>query len=210
MLCLLHLPHTCTVLYCLGKVVWLKPFTKVIWPIERGGVLAIESNDTDEHAHIRSGMRAFICLESLKLRATGAVLLLQRWLQQIRNYLGTICMSWGSSLPYKFEDVKDSLKIPQQLILVACCSHRYSRTSPMVTFEPQPTIPRSAAKSSHCFWSSIIIATNVEAEFNAPIGITFHLFFPSGVNKSNFSLASFLLHINTTCQYPESTVNWSR
>ena len=75
MLGLLSLPHTCTVLP--GEGCLVKTFHQGEMTNSKRGVLAIEPDDTDEHAHIRSGMRAFICLESLKLRSTGDVLLLQ-------------------------------------------------------------------------------------------------------------------------------------
>ena len=74
-------PPSSTYLYSTvlpGEGCLVKNFHKGEMTNSKMGVLAIEPDDTNEHAHIRSGMGAFICLESLKLRATGAVLLLQR------------------------------------------------------------------------------------------------------------------------------------
>lgn len=48
-----------------------------------------------------------------------------------------------------------------------------------------------AASSSHWLFNVFIIVTKVAVLFSAPMGISFHLFFPSGVKKANRVRASF-------------------
>ena len=102
-------------------------------------MLAIELKDTDEHAHVGSCLRAFNFVESLKLRLTGAV----SFCSNIDSNIFAIILEpfvflEVDRLPIMFEDVKDSLEIPQQLLLVTCLGRTVYRTSSMVTSKPHP------------------------------------------------------------------------